>query len=136
VSRRLVIAGVAGIAIAGAAVPSFASIGSPVTVDTSNGVRVGVWDTHGNVVAGGSVTPDGQACAGISKQIPVCTPAVGDAIGPIGTAGTAQSLPVEVRHDDQATGVSVSDVGVIRYSDGTICPIVSTQDWQCVRGDN
>jgi hypothetical protein len=129
VSRRLLISGVVVAAIAGAAVPSFASIGSPVTVDTSNGVRVGVH--NGNTpVAGASVTPDGQACAGLGLQVPVCTPA--GITDPIGSAGTSQSLPVTVRHDDTATAVGVGDVGVFVYSDGTVCPVVSTQNWRCV----
>ena len=133
-SRRLVISGIAAAAIAGAVVPSFASTGSPVTVQRgSNSTTVGVND-NGAPVAGVTVYNDGQVCGGIGEQVPVCTPAVGDAIGPIGSARTAQSLPVEVRHDDQATGVSVGDVGVVRYSDGTICPIVSTQDWRCIPG--
>jgi hypothetical protein len=57
----------------------------PITVthDTSNGVSVGVRD--GNAPVGGaSVTPDGQACAGLGEDIPVCTPPVLDAVGPIG----------------------------------------------------
>jgi len=86
VSRRLVIAGVAIAALGGAAVPAaLASTGGPVTVDTSNGVRVGVQE--GNTpIAGASVTPDGQACVGISLQLPVCGPAVLDAIS-IGGGG-------------------------------------------------
>jgi hypothetical protein len=74
VSRRLIITGVAAAALAGAAAPAaFASTGTPVTVDTSNGVRVGV--QQGNTpIVGASVTPDGQACVGVSLQLPVCTP--------------------------------------------------------------
>jgi hypothetical protein len=42
-----------------------------VTHDTHNGVSVGV--AVGNQpAAGASVTPDGQACVGISLQLPVC----------------------------------------------------------------
>jgi hypothetical protein len=73
--RRLVITGVAVAAIAGAVVPSFAAT-SPVTVrtDTSNGVGVGVYYNN-QPGAGGHVGTDGQACVGISYQLPVCTPA-------------------------------------------------------------
>jgi hypothetical protein len=80
VSRRLVISGIAALALGGAAVPSFAQT-FPITVthDTSNGVSVGVQD--GNAPVGGaSVTPDGRACAGLGEQIPVCGPAVLDAV--------------------------------------------------------
>ena len=133
-SRRFVISGIAAAAIAGAVVPSFASTGGPVTVQRgSSGTTVGV-NLNGEPVAGATVYNNGQVCGGIGEQVPVCTPAVGDAIGPIGGTRTAQSLPVQVRHDDQATGVSVGDVGVVRYSDGEICPIVSTQNWRCVQG--
>jgi len=139
VSRRLVISGIAAAAIAGAVVPSFASTGSPVTVTRdSNGTTVGVHD--GNTpVAGATVYNDGRVCGGIGLQVPVCTPAVGDVIGPIGTAGTRQQLPVPpvtLRHDDNGTAVGVGDVGVIIEPDGTICPVVSTQAWKCIPGGN
>lgn len=96
-SRRLIIAGVAAAALGGAAVPAaLASTGGPVTVDTSNGVSVGVH--NGNTpIAGASVTPDGQACVGISLQLPVCTPG-----GIVQTR--AQSLPVTI---DTSDGVTV-----------------------------
>lgn len=86
-SRRLVISGVAAAAVLGAVVPSFAQ-SAPVTVqhDTHDRVFVGV-EVNGQPGAGASVTPDLQACAGIGEQLPVCTPAVGDAIGPIGARG-------------------------------------------------
>jgi hypothetical protein len=196
VSRRLVIAGVAVAALGGAAVPAaLASTGGPVTVDTSNGVRVAVHE--GNTpIAGASVTPDGQACVGISLQLPICTP--GGIIGPIGSARSAQTgpvtirrdqygttigvtsggapvagvtiyndgrvcggigeqvpvctpgidaraahatrqssplPPVTVRHDDNGTVVGVGDVGVVISPSGRICPVVSTQAWQCIGGD-
>lgn len=138
-SRRLVISGIAVAAIAGAVVPSFASTGSPVTVTRdSDSTTVGVHD--GNTpVAGATVYNDGQVCGGIGLQVPVCTPAVGDAIGPIGTATTAQKLPVPpvtLRHDDNGTAVGVGDVGVVISPSGRICPVVSTQSWQCIGGDN
>ena len=131
-SRRLVITGIAAAAIAGAVVPSFASTGSPVTVTrTSDGTTVAVTD-NGEPVAGATVYNDGRVCGGIGLQVPVCTPAVGDAIGPIGAARTAQQLPVTVRHDDNGTAVGVGDVGVIIYPDGEICPVVSTDNIRCI----
>ena len=44
------------------------------------------------------------------------------------------SLPVVFYHDDNRTVVGVEDVGVVIYSDGTICPVVSTQAWRCIPG--
>lgn len=126
-NRRLVIAGIGTAAVIGTVVPSFAS--SPVTVNesTDNGVFVGV-GLEGEPVAGAWVTPEGTACAGVSKQIPQCVDA-----GPVLRAiSVHQSLPVTVRHDDQETAVGVGKVGVIVSNDGTICPVVSTQDWRCV----
>ena len=137
-SRRLVISGIAAAAIAGAVVPSFASTGSPVTVHRdSSGTTVGVSD-NGTPVAGVTVYNNGAVCGGIGEQVPVCTPAVGDAIGPIGSASTQQSLPVPpvtLRHDDNGTAVGVGDVGVVISPSGRICPVVSTQAWQCIGGD-
>jgi len=74
VSRRLLIAGAAAAVVAaGAAVPALAATGGPVTVDTHDGVTVGV--TVGSQPgAGAHVSPDGQVCVGISLQLPVCTP--------------------------------------------------------------
>jgi hypothetical protein len=131
VSRRLLITGIAAAAIAGAVVPSFATTG-PVTVTrTSTGTTVAVHD--GNApVAGATVYNNGAVCGGIGEQVPVCTPAIGDAIGPIGTAQTRQKLPVTVRHDDTGTAVGVGDVGVVVYPDGEICPVVSTDNIRCI----
>ena len=131
VSRRLVITGIAAAAIAGAVVPSFATTG-PVTVTRDNGsTTVGVHE--GNTpVAGATVYNDGKVCGGIGESVPVCTPAVGDAIGPIGAAKTQQSLPVTVRHDDNGTAVGVGDVGVIVYPNGDVCPVVSTDNIRCI----
>lgn len=72
-SRRLVISAVAVATLAGAAVPTLAATGGPVTVDTHDGVSVGV-QLGSQPVAGARVSPDGQACVGISLQLPVCTP--------------------------------------------------------------
>jgi hypothetical protein len=133
VSRRLVIAGVASAAVVGAVVPSFAQTGpaSPVTVhtDTHNGIAVGV-DVAGNPGVAASVTPDGKVCVGVSLQVPVCTP--GGIIGGVGRSAPTQPLPVVIRHDDNGTAVGVGRVGVIIEKDGTICPVVSTQAWQCI----
>lgn len=113
--------------------PSFASTGSPVTVTRdSNSTTVGVQEGN-SPAAGATVYNNGQVCGGVGEQVPVCTPAVGDAIGPIGSANTAQSLPVTVRHDDDGTAVGVGDVGVIVYSNGQICPVVSTDNIRCIQ---
>jgi hypothetical protein len=135
VSRRLIISGIAAAAIAGAAVPSFAqSFPITVTHDTSNGVSIGVQD--GNAPVGGaSVTPDGAACAGLGEDIPVCTPPVLDAVH-TGARQSSPLPPVTLRHDDNGSAVGVGDVGVVVEQDGTICPVVSTQDWQCIGGGN
>ncbi|MDQ1694658.1 MAG: hypothetical protein QOJ03_11 [Frankiaceae bacterium] len=105
----------------------------PVTVhsDTSNGVSVGV-DVFGQPGAGAGVSPDGKVCAGVSEQLPVC---VGG--GGIRAASAQQPPlpPVVVRHDDNGSAVGVGDVGVVIRSDGSICPVVSTQDWMCLPGN-
>jgi len=134
VNRRLVIAGVASAAIAGAVVPAFAQTGPavPVTVytDTHDGVSAGFY-VNGQPGAGASVTPDGKACVGISLQLPVCADgsAVLDSIDPPGTA-TRQKLPplpVTVTHDT-SNGVSVGTalgsqplVGARVSPDGEAC---------------
>jgi hypothetical protein len=43
--------------------------------------------------------------------------------------------PVVIRHDDTGTTVGVGQVGVQVSPDGQVCPLVSTQSWQCVGGD-
>lgn len=110
------------------------SVGSlPVTVthDTSNGVSAGV-DFGSQPGVHASVTPDGTACVSFSEELPAC-------VGGIGPSGqTRQSLPlppVVVYQDDNGTTVGVGDVGVRAGNDGRICPLVSTQTWQCVGGD-
>ena len=75
-SRRLVIAGVAAAAIAGAVVPSFATTGPgqlPVGVhtDTSNGVSVGT-TIVGQPGVGASVENNGRVCVGFSYEVPQC----------------------------------------------------------------
>ena len=128
-SRRLVILGVSAAAVVGVVVPSFAST-SPVGVHvtrTSSGTSVGV-SVQGANVAGASAYNNGQVCAGISQQLPICTPSVG-------TSQTRQQLPqppVVVRRDSNGTVVAVGEVGVVISNNGEVCPRVSTQDWICV----
>ena len=128
-SRRLVILGVSAAAVVGVVVPSFAST-SPVGVHvtrTSSGTSVGV-SVQGANVAGASAYNNGQVCAGISQQLPICTPAA-DATSP------RQQLPpspVVVRRDSNGTVVAVGEVGVVISNNGEVCPRVSTQDWMCV----
>ena len=106
----------------------------PVTVshDTSNGVAVGV-AVGSQPVVGASITPDGRACVGVSEELPVCTP--GGIIGGGSTGAAVQPVPVVVHHDDNGTVVGVRDVGVVISNSGRICPVVSTQDWQCIGGN-
>ena len=124
--RRLVILGVAAAAVAGAVAPSFAQ-SSPVgvQVSTTNGVAVGV-TVNGQPGAGARVS-NGEACVGISYEIPFCA-----GLPPVTTRSTRQQLPVGVYHDDTRTAVVVGAVGVVVYSNGRICPGVSTQAWPCV----
>jgi len=127
--RRLVILGVAAAAVTGVVVPTFAQ-SSPVTVgvSTNDGVAVGV-GINGEPGVGARVS-NGQACFGVSLEVPYCTPQV-----TIATPRARQSLPVlpvGVYHDDTRTAVVVGEVGVVIYSNGRICPGVSTQDWPCV----
>jgi hypothetical protein len=105
----------------------------PVTVthDSSNGVSVGV-AAGSQPLVGASVSPDGTACVGFSKQLPVC------AGGPINAPQSRQSLPIPpagVYRDDYGTTVYAGDVGVRATNDGRVCPQVSTQLWPCVGGD-
>jgi hypothetical protein len=148
VNRRLVIAGVAAAAVTGAVVPAFAQTGTttlPVTVytDTSDGVAVGFY-VNGQPGAGAHVSPDGQACAGISYQLPVCVDAgtVVDEVNrsvsvgglPVGARQSLPLPPVVVYQDENGTTVGVGDVGV-RAGNNGICPLVSTQTWQCIGGE-
>jgi hypothetical protein len=134
VNRRLVIIGVAAAAVAGAVVPSFASTGPgslPVTVhtDTSNGVSVGT-TILGQPGVAASVENDGRVCAGFSYEVPQCVAIV--------SPSTRQSLPgggVVVRRDDTGTTVGAGEVGVHVSPNGRVCPLVSTQTWQCVGGE-
>jgi hypothetical protein len=194
--RRLVIAAAVGAAVVGTAVPSLASqtvtpkqsLPVGVTYSTQGGVFVGV-TVNGRPGVGASVA-NGQACVGISLQVPVCADlpgvtvttlphdvtvgpahvwvnttggvAVGSALGSQPLAGAwvangqacvgfseeipfclpltqngkasapSQSLPIVFYHDDTRTVVGFRDVGVVIYSDGQVCPVVSTQDWQCI----
>ena len=107
----------------------------PVTIDTSNGVGVGV-TLKGQPIAGAHVSPSGQACVGVSLEVPFCTPDIGTATSHAATRQKLPIPPVTLRHDDTGTAVGVGDVGVVVYPDGTICPVVSTQAWKCIPGGN
>jgi hypothetical protein len=136
VSRRLVITGVAAAAIAGAVVPSFASTGTgtgtlPVTVqtDTRNGVAVGT-TIFGQPGAAASVQNNGRVCAGFSYEVPQCVAII--------SPNSRQKLPgnpVVIQHDENGTVVGAGEVGVYISPSGRVCPLVSTQSWQCVGGD-
>jgi len=131
VSRRLVIAGVAAAAIAGAVVPSFASTGPgqlPVGVhtDTSHGVAVGT-TIVGQPGVGASVDNNGRVCAGFSYEVPQCVAIV--------SPNSRQKLPIPgvvVQRDENGTTVGAGEVGVHVSPNGRVCPLVSTQDWVCV----
>jgi hypothetical protein len=143
--RRLVIAAAVGAAVVGTAVPTLAQSTSPneqlpvgVKVSTTNGVFVGTTIEGQPAVA--AAVANGAACVGFSYQIPVCVGlppvAVQKPAAQKPAAAPRQQLPgggVVVYHDDTRTAVGVGDVGVVVYSDGLICPVVSTQDWPCVR---
>ena len=118
------------------------TIGSPRT-DTPIAVPVRVWySTNGGIFVGtafnaqplvGASVAGGQACVGFSYEIPFCAGLGTNAK----TAHPAQPLPgggVVFYHDDTRTVVGFNDVGVVIYSDGTICPVVSTQAWRCIPG--
>lgn len=144
--RRLVIAAAIGAAVAGTAVPTLAQTSTPrgtlpvgVTYSTSNGVFVGttLFGQPGAAARAGT----GGACVGFSYQVPQCVTLPPVTIQPppapaAPAAAPRQQLPpggVVVYHDDTRTAVGVGDVGVVVYSNGYICPVVSTQDWRCVR---
>src|SRR3954451_9556658 len=129
VSRRLVILGVSAAAVVGVFVPSFATtlpVGVHVT-RTTNSTSVGV-SAQGANVAGATAYNNGLLCAGISQQLPICTPVVE-------AKPARQQLPpspVVVHHDSNGTVVAVGEVGVVISNNGEVCPRVSTQDWICV----
>lgn len=133
-NRRLVLAGVAGAAILGTVVPALAKPSLPVSVTVTNqngGVYVAT--AAGSQPLVGAGTTSNGVCVGFSEEIPTCVPVTSGA-APAAPA-TQQSLPgggVVVYHDSTRTAVGVGDVGVVIYSDGEICPVVSTQDWRCV----
>jgi hypothetical protein len=144
--RRLVIAAALGAAVAGTAVPALAQASTPkgtlpvgVTYSTKNGVFVGT--TINGQPGAGAWVANGEACVGFSYQVPQCAvlPPVTIQKPPAPAAPAAaprQQLPVGgvvVYHDDTRTAVGVGDVGVVYYSDGYLCPVVSTQKWPCVQ---
>lgn len=102
----------------------------PVTVDLStanNGVAVGA--ALGSQPLASASVENGEVCAGVSLEVPVCVPARATTASKPATP--RQSLPVVVYHDSTHTVVGFEDIGVVIYSDGRICPVVSTQAWQC-----
>ena len=131
-NRRLILVAVAGAAVLGSVVPALAAPAQPAHVTVTQqdgGVYVGVSTGNGEPVAGAGFTQNG-ICAGLGEDIPVCVPLSAVSISPP-PVHSRQSLPVVVYHDSTRTTVGVGVVGVSVYSDGRICPGVSTQDWPC-----
>lgn len=146
--RRLVIAAAVGAAVVATAVPSLAAQTGPAATPKSEQLPVTVSvRTNGGVFVGTTIfgqpglaasVANGQVCVGFSLEIPVCAgvpPITGKPAAPAAKpAAPRQSLPiggVVVYHDDTRTAVGVGDVGVVYYSDGELCPVVSTQAWRC-----
>lgn len=145
--RRLVIAAAVGAAVVATAVPSLAAQTSTpkqqlpvgVKVSTTGGVFVGTTIEGQPAVA--VAVANGEACVGVSLQLPICAGLPPVTVNPPAApaakaAAPRQSLPVGgvvIYHDSTRTAVGVGDVGVVVYNNGTICPVVSTQDWQCVQ---
>jgi hypothetical protein len=136
VNRRLILAGVAGATmlgpvVLGTVVPALAKPSLPVSVTvTPQDGGVYVATAAGNQPLVGAGTTANGVCVVFSEEIPTCVP-----VRP-NTANTRQSLPgggVVVYHDDTRTAVGVGYLGVVIYSNGRICPVVSTQDWPCVQ---
>ena len=128
-NRRLILAGVAGAAVLGSVVPALAQPAQVTVTQQNGGVFVGVATGNGSPVAGAGFTSNG-ICAGVGEDIPVCVPLSAVSVSPPPLA-TRQSLPTTIYHDSTRTTVGVGVVGVTVYSDGRICPGVSTQDWPC-----
>jgi hypothetical protein len=134
VNRRLILAGVAGATmlgpvVLGTVVPALAKPSLPVsaTVTQQDG-GVYVATAAGNQPLVDAGTTANGVCVGFSEEIPTCVP--------VRTGASRQSLPgggVVVYHDDTRTAVGVGYIGVVIYSNGRICPVVSTQDWPCVQ---
>jgi hypothetical protein len=113
------------------ALPKQINVGpASVYVDTTNGVAVGT--ALGSQPLVGVWVANGKVCVGFSEEIPFCV-GVPPITGP--AAAPRQQLPVVLYHDDTRTVVGVDDIGVVIYSNGRICPVVSTQDWQCIPAD-
>jgi hypothetical protein len=139
-NRRLLVAGIAGAAVIGTVVPTLAATTAPVgvTVTPQDGGAYVATSIEGRPLVGGGSTSQG-ICVGVSEQVPQCVPTTAiqgpgplPTPPPLGSKTTRQSLPVTVYHDDSRTAVGVKDVGVVIYSNGEVCPVVSTQDWRCV----
>jgi hypothetical protein len=138
VSRRLVISCLVAVAVAaaGAVVPSFATTGPgslPVGVHTDTRNGVAVYTNLGNQpLLSASVDKNtGEICGGFSDEVPQCVAIV--------SPNSRQKLPlppVVVQQDDNGTVVAVGDAGLYFPKSGGICPLVSTQDWQCIGGGN
>jgi len=95
--------------------------GAYASVHTSNGVGVAT-GLGAQPLVSASVA-NGWACVGFSEEIPYCYPLNQDR--------ASQALPIVVYHDSTRTVVGFNDIGVVVYSNGRICPVVSTQTWQC-----
>lgn len=130
-NRRLILAGVAGATILGTVVPALAKPSLPVSVTvTPQDGGVYVTSSAGSQPLVDAGTTTNGVCVSFSEEIPTCVPVTsGIKAAP---AGTRQASPVTVYHDSTRTAVGVRDIGVIIYNNGTICPVVSTQDWQCI----
>jgi hypothetical protein len=111
-------------------IPHTITVGpASVTVGTTGGVFVG--SSLGSQPLVGAWVANGQACVGFSEEIPFCLPLSQGSTA----AAPSQSLPIVFYHDDTRTVVGFRDVGVVIYSDGRVCPVVSTQDWRCIPAD-
>ena len=113
------------------AVPGTIDVGpAHVSVSTANG-GVAVGSSLGSQPLVGASVGNGWVCVGFSLEVPFCWPLNSTNAA----AAPGQQLPgggVVYYHDDTRTAVGVGDVGVIIYANGTICPVVSTQDWRCI----
>ena len=111
------------------AFPGEYSVGPAHVFVSTAGGGVGVGTELGSQPLVGVQAGNGEVCVGFSLEVPFCVP-----LGHAPTnkaAAPRQSLPVVIYHDSNVTVVGVRDIGVAVYSDGRICPLVSTQTWQC-----
>lgn len=138
--RRLTLLAVSGALAVGAAAPALAQSITPpaaslpkptVTYSTDGGIFVGT--ALGNQPLVGASVSGGRACVGFSFEVPFCT-SLSTGSTSNKTDRPTQGLPVVIYHDSTKTAVGIKDIGVVVYNDGTICPVVSTQDWRCIPG--